>query len=137
MPVDPDSTAYDDLLGAYIRTQRQLADLSQRQLAAMTNVSNAYLSQIERGLHQPSVKVLRSIAEALNLSGETLLARAGLATPESERPQDATSTETAILADPKLSDQEKQILVSIYRQFCNKANEASSTAETPIVNREG
>ena len=86
----------------------------------MTNVSNAYLSQIERGLHQPSVKVLRSIAEALNLSGETLLARAGLPLQSQERPQDATSTETAILADPKLSDQEKQILVSIYRQFCNK-----------------
>ena len=77
--VDTDSADYDGLLGAYIRTQRHLADLSLRQLAAMTNVSNAYLSQIERGLHQPSVKVLRSIADALNLSGETLLARAGLA----------------------------------------------------------
>jgi transcriptional regulator with XRE-family HTH domain len=107
------------MLGAYIRTQRQLADLSQRQLAAMTNVSNAYLSQIERGLHQPSVKVLRSIADALNLSNEALLARAGLASPEQEGPQDATATETAILADSKLTEQEKQILVSIYRQFCN------------------
>ena len=120
MPVDPDSAAYDDLLGAYIRTQRQLADLSLRQLAAMTNVSNAYLSQIERGLHQPSVKVLRSIADALNLSGEALLARAGLASPEQEQTQDATDTEAAILADSKLTEQEKQILVSIYRQFCNK-----------------
>ena len=90
MSADPDSAAYDDLLGAYIRTQRQLAALSQRQLAAMTNVSNAYLSQIERGLHQPSVKVLRSIADALNLSGEALLARAGMATPEQEQAQDAT-----------------------------------------------
>ena len=117
---DSHSTAYDDMLGAYIRSQRQLADLSQRQLAAMTNVSNAYLSQIERGLHQPSVKVLRSIADALNLSGEALLARAGVATPEQEKTQDATATETAILADPKLTEEEKQILVSIYRQFCSK-----------------
>ena len=119
MSVNPDSTAYDDLLGAYIRTQRQLADLSQRQLATMTNVSNAYLSQIERGLHQPSVKVLRSIAEALNLSGEALFARAGLANPEQEQAQDST-TESAILADPKLTEEEKQILVSIYRKFCSK-----------------
>ena len=86
----------------------------------MTNVSNAYLSQIERGLHQPSVKVLRSIADALNLSGETLLARAGGASPDQEQSQVATDTESAILADAKLTEQEKQILVSIYRQFCNK-----------------
>ncbi len=121
MSVDPDSTDYDGLLGPYIRTQRHLADLSLRQLAAMTNVSNAYLSQIERGLHQPSVKVLRSIAEALNLSGETLLARAGGTSSDRERPQASTDTEAAILADAKLTEQEKQILVSIYRQFCNKS----------------
>ena len=123
MPNDPDSTAYDDLLGAYIRNQRQLADLSQRQLAAMTNVSNAYLSQIERGLHQPSVKVLRSIADALNLSGEALMARAGLGKPEQEQNQDASDTEAAILADAKLTEPEKQILVSLYRQFATNINE--------------
>ena len=88
----------------------------------MTNVSNAYLSQIERGLHQPSVKVLRSIADALNLSNEALLARAGLAS-EREQTQDATATETAILADSKLTEPEKQILVSIYRQFRDKTND--------------
>ena len=86
----------------------------------MTNVSNAYLSQIERGLHQPSVKVLRSIAEALNLSGEALMARAGLVSPAQERDPDASGTEAAILADSKLTEQEKQILISIYRQFCEK-----------------
>ena len=120
MSVDPDSTDYDGLLGPYIRTQRHLADLSLRQLAAMTNVSNAYLSQIERGLHQPSVKVLRSIADALNLSGETLLARAGGTTSDQDRSQVSTDTEAAILADSKLTEHEKQILVSIYREFCNK-----------------
>jgi transcriptional regulator with XRE-family HTH domain len=117
---DREQTAYDAMLGGYIRTQRNLADLSLRQLAAMTNVSNAYLSQIERGLHQPSVKVLRSIADALNLSGEALLSRAGFANPEQAPAQDATVTESAILADAKLTEEEKQILVSIYRQFCNK-----------------
>jgi hypothetical protein len=65
--------------------------------------------------------VLRSIAEALNLSGETLLARAGGTSSDRERPQASTDTEAAILADAKLTEQEKQILVSIYRQFCNKS----------------
>src|SRR6478752_608701 len=68
-------------------------DHSPRQLAAMTNVSNAYLSQIERGLHQPSVKVLRSIATALNLSGETLLAQAGLVNAEPRATKVAGDTE--------------------------------------------
>jgi len=113
----PNSSAgYDDVLGTYIRAQRQLADLSLRQLAAMTNVSNAYLSQIERGLHQPSVKVLRSIASALNLSGETLLAQAGLISAEPQAAKVA-DTEAAIVADPELTEQEKQILVGLYRQF--------------------
>jgi len=120
VPVDHGPTDYDGLLGPYIRTQRHLADLSLRQLAAMTNVSNAYLSQIERGLHQPSVKVLRSIADALNLSGETLLARAGGASPEQAPPPVSSDTESAILADSRLTDHEKDILVSIYREFCTK-----------------
>jgi transcriptional regulator with XRE-family HTH domain len=128
MMTDSDSkTPYEDLLGAYIRTQRQLAALSQRQLATMTNVSNAYLSQIERGLHQPSVKVLRSIADALNLSGEALFARAGMASPEGEQEQeqaqDSSVTESAILADSQLSEEEKQILVSIYRKFSTRTQD--------------
>jgi transcriptional regulator with XRE-family HTH domain len=105
------------VLGAYIRAQRQLADLSLRQLAGLSNVSNAYLSQIERGLHQPSLKVLRAIAAALDVSGETMLTEAGLL--EAARP-DATSrtdTEAVILADPDLSEEEKQVLLGVYRSF--------------------
>src|ERR1044072_8286486 len=65
-------------LGEFIRSQRQMAEMSLRDLAARTNVSNPYLSQIERGMHEPSVRVLKAIAGALNLSAETLLAQAGL-----------------------------------------------------------
>jgi len=117
MAAEKSSKGSDDVLGTYIRGQRQLADLSLRQLAAMTNVSNAYLSQIERGLHQPSVKVLRSIASALNMSGETLLAQAGLIDPDSQKTKAPVGAEAAILADPDLSEEEKQILVGLYRQF--------------------
>jgi transcriptional regulator with XRE-family HTH domain len=109
--------ARPDVLGAYIRAQRQLADLSLRQLAGMSNVSNAYLSQIERGLHQPSLKILRSIASALNLPGEALLSEAGLIAQDHGETTAGTGTEEAILADPDLSEEEKQVLVGVYRNF--------------------
>src|SRR5688500_19468454 len=82
-------------LGGFIRAQRQLAKLSLREMASMTSVSNAYLSQIERGLHQPSLKVLHSIADALHLSTEQLLAQAGwqdaAPLPDPETTEDVTA----------------------------------------------
>jgi transcriptional regulator with XRE-family HTH domain len=120
MAVRRDGDSPADLLGAYIRAQRQLADLSLRQLAEMSQVSNAYLSQIERGLHQPSVKVLRSIAEALNLSKEALLTRAGLLDATTEPTGGRSDTEAAVLADPDLTEEEKQVLLGVYRNFRNR-----------------
>jgi transcriptional regulator with XRE-family HTH domain len=121
MPTDTETDtptgAAVDVLGAYIRAQRQLAELSLRQLAGLSNVSNAYLSQIERGLHQPSVKVLRSIASALNLSGEALLNQAGLVDPERPAATSDRATEVAILADTDLTEEEKQVLLGVYRSF--------------------
>src|ERR1700727_1663350 len=70
--------AQREALGAFIRTRRQMANLSLRQLADLTSLSNPYLSQVERGLHEPSVRVLKAISDALNVSAETLLAQAGL-----------------------------------------------------------
>ena len=102
-------------MGTFIRAQRQLSAMSLRQLAALSNVSNAYLSQIERGLHQPSLKVVRSIAEALNISTEYLLSQSGvLETPE---PSERTSAESAILADPVLTDEEKDVVLGVYRSL--------------------
>ena len=100
-------------LGEYIRMQRQMADLSLRR-----KVSNAYLSQIERGLHQPSLRVLRAIAEALNMSAEVLMAHGGLldAPPASEEPARG-GTEKAILSDPDLNDDERDALLRVYRSF--------------------
>jgi transcriptional regulator with XRE-family HTH domain len=103
------------VLGAYLRAQRKLADLSLRQLAEMAQVSNAYLSQIERGLHQPSVKVLRSIADALKLPGESLLAEAGLLDVATACP--GSGTEAAILADPELTAQDKAVLIGLYKNL--------------------
>lgn len=109
-----------DALGGFIRAQRQLARLSLREMAAMTSVSNAYLSQIERGLHQPSVKVLRSIADALQLSTEQLLAQAGwagAAASSDPPPAGADRTEEAIRTDPRLTAEQRTALLGVYRSF--------------------
>jgi transcriptional regulator with XRE-family HTH domain len=105
-----------EALGSFIRTQRKLADLSLRELAEMTEVSNPYLSQLERGLHQPSVRVLKAIANALNLSAETLLVQAGLLEDDGEEGAAArSSVESAIRTDPILSDDQKEALINVYR----------------------
>ncbi len=108
----------NEALGSFIRAQRKLASLSLRQLSDMTDVSNAYLSQIERGLHEPSIRVLKNVADALGVSPETLLSRAGFFAPSDDDGEAAAvSTEAAIAADPKLSDSEKQALLSVYRSY--------------------
>ena len=114
-------------LGAFIRAQRQLADLSLREMAALTRISNAYLSQVERGLHQPSLTVLRAIADALGLTTEQLLAKAGWSQAEppnaaagapAAAPADpSANTEDSIRADPRLSDAQREALLSVYRSF--------------------
>jgi transcriptional regulator with XRE-family HTH domain len=115
-----------EALGAFIRTQRRMANLSLRQLAELTHLSNPYLSQVERGLHQPSVRVLKAISDALNVSAETLLTQAGLidavAAAEADAdPQEANSaapqTEDAIRADARLSDVQKAALIAVYRSM--------------------
>jgi transcriptional regulator with XRE-family HTH domain len=107
-----------EALGNFIRSQRKLADLSLRDLAEKTNVSNPYLSQIERGLHEPSVRVLRSIARALNVSAETLLTQAGILEDEGPSPASPRpDTEKAIRADPELSEGQKDALLSVYRSY--------------------
>jgi transcriptional regulator with XRE-family HTH domain len=112
--------AQREALGAFIREQRVRADMSLRQLAGLTRLSNAYLSQIERGLHAPSVRVLKAIADALNLSAETLLAQAGLIdalTGELTPSTPAALTERAIRADERLSEDQKAALVAVYRSM--------------------
>jgi transcriptional regulator with XRE-family HTH domain len=110
-------------LGAFIRAQRQLANLSLRQMADLAHVSNPYLSQLERGLHEPSVRVLQSISRALNLSAETLLAHAGVVEDPAER--ETPDTAAAIRGDPALTDEQKQALLSVYRSYV-QGNAASS-----------
>jgi transcriptional regulator with XRE-family HTH domain len=109
-------------LGSFIHSQRKLANLSLRQLAELTSLSNPYLSQIERGLHQPSVRVLRLLADALNVSAETLLAEAGLLEQGAEAARGDTgggpgSVESVIRADGRLDDEQKAALLAVYRSM--------------------
>jgi transcriptional regulator with XRE-family HTH domain len=114
-----------EALGAFIRTQRKLANRSLRQLAEMTSLSNPYLSQVERGLHQPSVRVLKAISGALNVSAETLMTQAGLidaiagdaAEATEKQAPNVPDTEDAIRADPRLGDEQKAALIAVYRSM--------------------
>lgn len=107
-----------EALGSFIRAQRQLAQLSLRDLADRAHVSNPYLSQIERGLHEPSVKVLKGIADALNVSAETLLRQAGIVSEDdADGKTNSHTTENAIKADPLLTAEQKEAMLSVYRNF--------------------
>lgn len=109
-----------ETLGKFIRTQRKLARLSLRELAALTDLSNAYLSQLERGLHQPSIRVIKSLADAFHLSTETLLEQAGLLDDEG---RDVADVETAVRNDPNLTQAQKDALLAVYRGFSPDAGE--------------
>ena len=108
-------------LGAFIRSKRKLANLSLRQLAERTKLSNPYLSQIERGLHQPSVRVIRLISDALNVSTETLLTQAGVlhrdASAATQPPAAPRDIEAAIRAEQRLSDDQKNALIAVLRSM--------------------
>jgi transcriptional regulator with XRE-family HTH domain len=126
--------AQREALGAFIREQRKRANLSLRQLAELTSLSNPYLSQVERGLHQPSVRVLKALSGALNVSAETLLAQAGLidamaaganGATDTQEPN-APGTEQVIAADPRLGDDQKAALIAVYRSMLASAPPASA-----------
>jgi transcriptional regulator with XRE-family HTH domain len=101
-------------LGDYLRDQRRGAQLTLRQLAEQTGVSNPYLSQIERGLRKPSADVLQQLAKALRISAETLYVRAGILEPDE---RDTGSVQGAVLADPELTERQRQVLLDIYNSF--------------------
>ena len=110
-----------EAFGEYVRAQRKLAKLSLRELAARAEISNAYLSQIERGLHAPSVRVLRSLADAFEVSAETILEQAGLLDDERDDEKIRAETEAAIRADPRLTAAQKEALLAVYRGFASEA----------------
>jgi transcriptional regulator with XRE-family HTH domain len=110
-------------LGEFIKSQRRIADLSQRELARLADLSDAYLSQLERGLHEPSVRVLNGLAQALNVPSDKLLGYLGRHGETAAAP----STESAIATDDRLTDTQKQSLLDLYRAFIAANDVAASS----------
>jgi transcriptional regulator with XRE-family HTH domain len=111
-----------EAFGAFIRSQRKLANLTLRQLADLTSLSNPYLSELERGMHQPTVRVLRQLSDALNVSAEMLLAQAGLLDPDGQSEAGAQrpvpeSVERAIRSDSRLDENQKAALLAVYQSM--------------------
>jgi transcriptional regulator with XRE-family HTH domain len=101
-------------LGAFIRQQREIAQQSIRDLAKRAGVSNPYLSQIDRGLRNPSAAILQQIARALEISAETLYERAGMMDPKEAQ---GNAVVDAVANDTRLNDEQKQAMLAIYRSF--------------------
>ncbi|MEB3032453.1 helix-turn-helix domain-containing protein [[Mycobacterium] nativiensis] len=118
------STAAADI-GSFIRSQREAAQVSMRQLADKAGVSNPYLSQIERGLRKPSADVLNQIAKALRVSAEVLYVRAGIL-----EPSEKSEVRDAVIADEAITERQKQVLLDIYTSFVQQ-NEADGEETTP------
>ena len=84
-----------------------------RQFAEVVGISNPYLSQIERGLRAPSEQVVQSIADALQVSADTLYEQAGLKSEE----DGGSEVIEAIRGDPRLTARQRQALIEIYESF--------------------
>ena len=108
-----------EAFGAFVRSQRKLANLTLRQLAELTSLSNPYLSELERGMHQPSVRVLKQLSDALNVSAEMLLAQAGLIDRHVDREahDEESGVEHAIRTDATLDDTQKAALLAVYQSM--------------------
>lgn len=100
-------------LGAFIREQRDQAEMSIRQLAKAAEVSNPYLSQVERGLRKPSAEILGRIAQGLRISAETLYVQAGIL---DQREGDSAVT-NAIATDRTITERQRTTLLQIYAAF--------------------
>ncbi len=111
-------------LGEFLRRQRELSQLSIRQLAGICGISNPYLSQIERGLRMPSSVILQSLSKGLKLSAETLYTQAGILDPQETEESDVVK---AVMHDPSLSARQREMLIDMYSSF-RKVNEADTSA---------
>jgi transcriptional regulator with XRE-family HTH domain len=110
--VPEDEQSLPESLGEIVRRQRELSELSMRQFAALAGISNPYLSQIERGLREPSDQVAEAIAKVLQTSVDALYKEAGI---DEDQPESAVAD--AIAADPDLTPRQRQALLTSYEAF--------------------
>ena len=117
-------------LGEFIRSQRASTQMSLRKLAKLAGVSNPYLSQVERGLRRPSAEMLQAIAKALRVSSQTLYVKAGILEDEPH-----PDVHTAVMGDPALTEQQKQVLLQVYNSLVASSTFGSTTSATGSISR--
>jgi transcriptional regulator with XRE-family HTH domain len=120
-------------LGEFIAAQRRTAQLSLRQLAEQTGISNPYLSQIERGVRKPSAEVLLQLSKALRVSAGTLYVRAGMLDPD-DHP--GTSVEMAVLADTAITERQKRVLMDVYTSFVKENEKAVTNGKSAMTKQD-
>jgi len=118
----------EERLGEIIRRQRELSALSMRQFADLVGISNPYLSQIERGLRDPSEKVLEGIAKSLQISVDTLREQAGMSVAADE---ETPAVVDAIREDPHLTGRQRQAMLEIYAAFTASAGRGARARRSP------
>ncbi|SDG01652.1 helix-turn-helix domain-containing protein [Klenkia brasiliensis] len=126
------STVVSSQVGDFIRTQRNAAQVSLRELARSAGVSNPYLSQVERGLRKPSAEILAQIARGLKISAETLYEQAGILDRRSGTPD----TVTAIRSDPALSERHKAVLLDLYESLADSTASPPTPQHAPLSTKE-
>jgi len=125
-------------LGGYLREQRQAAQLSLRQLSEVAGVSNPYLSQIERGLKKPSAEILQQLARGLRISAESLYVRAGILEEQADHGDaPVVDVRAAVLADRRLTDRQRSVLLDVYESFVGGSNEAAAGDANPTPTTPG
>lgn len=135
-PLAPSLTAMHEL-GGYLREQRESAQLSVRQLSAVTGISNPYLSQIERGLRRPSAEILHALARGLRISAESLYVRAGLLDPPSREVSACSGdVRAALSSDPCLTDRQRRIMLDLYDSFVSQQQAGADVSTDGAEKRE-
>jgi len=123
----------DEQIGQTLKRLR--GETSIRAVQRLTGVSNAYLSQIEKGTRHPGPRLLRRLASLYGVSVHDLLRKAGYLEREGEEPgaDEETEVERAyqyVLSDPvfrvgtrprgPLSTESKRFIVELYERYSGK-----------------
>jgi transcriptional regulator with XRE-family HTH domain len=116
MPKFSPTSVHD--LGEYLREQRQSAQFSLRQLSSVAGISNPCISPIAGGLKKPSAEILQAFAKALSISADSFTVRSAILDERTDgRDAGPVGVTDAVLADPKLNDRQRAVLLAAYESF--------------------
>lgn len=106
-------------LGQVLKNQREIKDLSLRQVEKLTNVSNAYLSQLENDkINNPSVGTLHKLASFYKIEFDSLLVAAGLI--KGEKAKNIKPASSFALSSENLTEDEEEELIDYLKYIRQK-----------------